>query len=690
MPVTNATPKIVFGGINDKSRGTLRRGDITYAQHTPLLRLFTETGPTETTYIGNDSGSFNSVFGDQTLGRRSKYYNLQSMLAEKLLGEGNGFYVKRLVPDDANDAARIVVALELVADTIPGTIERLSGFNYDDQVVMTDASGRAIGDTLTGYRARIVTIADNKTEIGKQQILPGTMLAEADGSQSTIYPLFELPASFVGEPGNLLGIRCWAPTIDDEIPADQTTAENFKTRMYRFQFMKKYTGTTTPSIIQTAVAEDYVDVCFKEGAYSLSTDKDYYIGSVLTQAYEDDGIESGLAPLYSPFEKIYVYKENIETVQALIFAKENEINPATANYMTDAGQVDFLTMTGVDGDAYQSVLLEGPLSGGILLGKETTVYAQGGSDGTMNHETYEALVTRENRAFGQLDDEYANLAIYQFSHVYDTGLTMDGKYAMMNILGQRKDIKAIFTTYVEAEGRMPTKSEELSRAASLMTRLKAFPESTLYGTPVCRAEIIQQCGSLMGGGYAKPVPQLIDYAVRWARFGGAGTGILREGADIDVSPNNRITEIKDLNVKFFNDRAASAAWESGATYSQSYDTRSQYYPCVRSVYSDDTSVLLSPITVNICCDIIRLIHKVHAEFSGNAKLTNEQFIERSDELIRNLTNARYNDRVEVVPQTYFTASDKDNGFSWHCKVAVYASSPRTTMYFDLETYSRDR
>src|SRR5690606_12620617 len=102
----------------------------------------------------------------------------------------------------------------------------------------------------------------------------------------------------------------------------------------------------------------------------------------------------------------------------------------------------------------------------------------------------------------------------------DTGLSMDGKIEMMNVLAARRDLKCVFTTYVEAEGRAPTLSEELSRGQVLETRLQAFPESTLYGTGVCRAEIIYQTGELMGGRYPRPVPQIIDYAVKWAKFAG--------------------------------------------------------------------------------------------------------------------------------------------------------------------------
>lgn len=681
MSLTNATPRIIYGGINDKSRGTPSRGEITYPQHAPLLRLWTETGPEETTYIGNESASFNALFGQNTLARRGKFYNLQSMMAEKLLGEGNGFFVKRLVPQDATKA-RLMVAIEIVADEIPAVQYRLSGFNYNGQI---DPNNPAVLPPVQGYRARIVLLPASGV-VGTAQPQPGTMLAEIDGAQSTIYPLFELPTAYYGAAGNNLGVRIWAPNYLSNEVFDETTADTFKTRMYRMQFMQKVANTNTPSIVLTALGEDYVDVCFSEGAYSASTDREYYIGDVLTQAFTDDGVESGLAPLTSPFSQVHVYSENIATVQNMVYEAEVINNPAIANYITEAGQIDFLTGCGVDGDLYQSLYLLGPLDNGINLSHGTTIYATGGGDGTMTRAAYEELTTRENISFGQLGDVYENIALYPFSHVYDAGLTMDGKIAMMNVLAARRDLKAVFTTYVEADGRAPTLSEELSRGQVLETRLQAFPESTLYGTGVCRAEIIYQTGELMGGGYSKPVPQLIDYMVKMARFAGSGTGILRDGADLDMDPNNRVTEVKNLNVPYFNARAQSNAWSSGGTYSLSYDTRSNYYPCIRSVYGDETSVLLSPITVNIACDLVRMITRVHAKFSGNAKITKEQLAERCDKEIIRLTNDRYAGRVEIRPETSFTEDDNNNGFSWHCKVRLYANNPRTTMYFELETY----
>lgn len=679
----NAVPRIVFNGIRDRSRRAFIRPETSYAQHTPLLRLFTETGPTETTYVGDTDDGFASIFGQSSLDQRSKFFNQQSLLALNLLGQGNGFYVKRLKPEDAGNPSRIIVAIDIVRDLVPQTITRLSGFNYPDLVSDT-ANGpiAAAAKTVEGFKARIVLIPDNTSDVGTQRVLPGTMQSNIDGTQSMIYPLFELPASFFGKLGDQLGMRIWATNAVDPDGYDAATTGDFATRLYRVQFVELDPNLSTPQVIKTKDDDDYVNVSFDEGVYSTLYDRDLGIEDVLIEAYEDDGIESGLTPLYSPFSEIYCYKDNIDTIRELIHDAEKLLNPGFEDLV---GQIDFLTMTALDGDPYKSVLLEGPLEGGVLLGKNSTIYAVGGKDGSTTQDQYVKLVDQENTNFGELGDQYENVALYQFGFLYDTGLPMSSKYKMMQTLSKRRDLMCMFTTFVEGEEKGLTASEEASRAQALMTRLKAFPESTLFGTGVCRAQIVLQSGKLLGGGYSKRVPQLLDVAMMWARYAGAGNGILRLGAEMDVSPNNEVTMVKKLNVPFFNARTSANLWTNGATYSTTYDNRRQYYPCLRSVYQDDTSVLLSPITVNICCVIMRMIHKVHAKFSGNAFLTKEQLVERCDQEILDRTRDLFGGRVQIIPKTEITGTDENNGTSWTCTVTVAANNPRTTMNFFLET-----
>lgn len=682
----HAFPRIVFNGIRDRSRRPFIRPEITFAQHTPLLRLFTETGPTETTYVGDTGDSFASIFGATSLDQRSKYFNLQSLLALNLLGEGNGFFVKRLRPEDAGNNARVTIGIEIVRDEIPETLNQLAGFNYPGQV--DDTGNNPVPDpdrTIDGYRVKVVMIEDNQSEIGTQRALPGTMVSSVDGTVSTVYPLFEMESSFFGKLGDSLGMRIWAPTTIDPEGLDDITSNRFKTRLYRMQFVERNEGSSNPTIIKTKFEEDYVDVSFDEGVYSEEFDRDLTIDEVLLDQYEDDGVESGLSPLFSPFANLHVYRDNIELVQNILFEAENRINPAIAAHVSEPTQMDFLTMLGEDGDPYQSVLVEGPIEGGLLLGKHSTIYAVGGNDGTTSWDEYVKLVDLENTNFGKLNDVYEDKAKWPFGILYDTGLPMASKYKAMQVLGARQDLQYFFTTYVETDRKPLSASEEVSRVQALMTRIKAYPESVLYGTGVCRAMIIAQSGKVIGGGFNKQVPQLMDVAIKWARYAGAGTGILRQGFEMDASPNNEVSTLKRLNVGYFNVRSQANLWANGATYSTSLDTRTNYYPCLRSVYQDDTSVLLSPITVNICCVIMRLIHRVHASYSGNAAITKEQLVERCDQEIIDRTKELFGERVVITPNTVITALDENNGSSWTCNVTVEANNPRTTLYFNLET-----
>ena len=86
---------------------------------------------------------------------------------------------------------------------------------------------------------------------------------------------------------------------------------------------------------------------------------------------------------------------------------------------------------------------------------------------------------------------------------------------------------------------------------------------------------------------------------------------------------------------------------------------------------------------------MRLIHRVHAKFSGNASLTKEQLVERCDQEILDVTRDLFGGRVDIIPRTEITATDDNNGFSWTCTVTVAANNPRTTMNFMLETIRRE-
>lgn len=243
-----------------------------------------------------------------------------------------------------------------------------------------------------------------------------------------------------------------------------------------------------------------------------------------------------------------------------------------------------------------------------------------------------------------------------------------------------------FTTWCAADTRGITIEEELSRSLVLAARIAAYPESVVDNTAVCRAIVCTQSGYLISSDYNRRVPILLDYASKYAAMAGASSGKMSSTKQMDDEGNNTVSLIYDLNVESFDDPMAKQLWAAGVTFVRASDMRSFYYPALHSVYSDDTSVLTSPITVGIACDCVRVATRAHIRFSGNAKLSKGQLQQRCNEYLVSLFKDRYADRVVIVPTTYYTAEDTNNGYSWSTDIAVYANNSPNVMNLNIITY----
>ena len=71
------------------------------------------------------------------------------------------------------------------------------------------------------------------------------------------------------------------------------------------------------------------------------------------------------------------------------------------------------------------------------------------------------------------------------------------------------------------------------------------------------------------------------------------------------------------------------------------------------------------------------------QLTGIASLTAEQFVERSNKLISDMCKDRFNGRVIIVPETYYTADDTARGYSWSTKIHMYAPNMKTVGTFTI-------
>jgi hypothetical protein len=69
-------------------------------------------------------------------------------------------------------------------------------------------------------------------------------------------------------------------------------------------------------------------------------------------------------------------------------------------------------------------------------------------------------------------------------------------------------------------------------------------------------------------------------------------------------------------------------------------------------------------------------------------LTDKQFIEKSDRLLREALADIGDGRALLVPRTYTTPEDLNNGFSYHCEVSMGTNNARTVGTFTPVVMSR--
>ena len=135
-----------------------------------------------------------------------------------------------------------------------------------------------------------------------------------------------------------------------------------------------------------------------------------------------------------------------------------------------------------------------------------------------------------------------DLPVHVESIMYDAGFPLDVKLKLAYFISQRKDTMVVLGTH-DVEDRTLTASEEHSIAIALRTRLRLFPESEYWGTPVTRAIIIGRSGLVRNSQYNKRLPLTYELAVKAARYMGAGNGRWKNGAHFDGAPGSIVEEM---------------------------------------------------------------------------------------------------------------------------------------------------
>ena len=505
-----------------------------------------------------------------------------------------------------------------------------------------------------------------------------------------VYPIAYFQAPQYGSYGNNYGIKLWTAGPNAPFPGDIDVINNQNSLIFNAQILQNVTSSTA-QIVTSIFSESTVAFCFMPNAYNYKDDQDLSI-QTLVKNWNDDGASTNSTPTYGPIGTIEIFENNLTSMLNVLLAAELANAPAPVNNInldptnSSIWMLDFLTGINVDGIYHYGFQVD---TTGSMFTYNNAFFMMDGYDGDLSNYTFEQeIINQVLNNYQNANYPLINMALYPFSVIYDSGFSNPVKTTLLEWMGYRKNVKVSLGTHVVGQPQL-TPAEEISADQYLLTSIQAYNESDVWGTPAYRATVMMQSGYIVNSTFTKPVSLLYELAMKRALYMGAGSGIMKSGLSYLVNPQNVITYMKNVSSPSLNDITEAAAWNAGATYAIPYSRRQLFWPLVQTVYANgapllETSILTDDITQAICCDIQLKSAQIWAQLTGS-KLTDAQFIKRSNDLMTKMTTGIYDNQVTIVPNTYFTAADQARGYSWVMDVAVYGNNAKTVGQYNVVT-----
>lgn len=678
--IVNAAPMTIFRGTDDKSTRALVPEPEVIPTHLPKVYIYAKKGPTTPQLVVGASRT--AMYGADSFDLRSPYATHATVLSNIINSQGNAQMIQRVMPTDAGRPASLRLYLDVLRTQID-TYER-----NDDGSFALDEDGLkvATGTKVTGIKAKwvvteVLPVNSNDT-FGQGTQAPGNQTSGQD--QSTRYPIMDLRAPYFGADGKNFGIRIFAPTMLSSSPVDERILTNEKVYPFRIQCVYRKDELSTPTIVETLSAEQFKDVTWKAGVIDRNTDSKISIEDVFLQAYQD--FDSTVnPPTYGPFGEMHIYHDNLEDILSDVYATEslwagdgNDLDGTTGGEYK-VNLINALHSSGVPYETLEMV----QANDCVFLTETSNIYAIGGSDGTMNETLFADLVTTAVTEYANENSVLMDAARYPESIIYDSGFPLATKYALCNFIAVRKDTFVVLSTH-DVLGLKLTASQESALAIALKTRLQSFPESEYFGTAVMRGMVVGRSGRLLQSQYGKNLPLTLEIARKAAAYMGAGNGRWKPGFAFDAAPLNNVSMFTDINVTFTPASVRNKDWDAGLNWVQSFGRRSYFFPALKTVYDNDTSVLNSFFTAMAIVELQKVGERAWRQFTGSANLTNAQLIERVKRFIVENTIGRFDERFVIEPDVYFTEADIARGYSWTTKMKIFAPNMMTVQTLSIE------
>lgn len=682
--IVNAAPMTIMLGVQDLSTRALVPEAEVLPTHLPKVYIYAKKGPITPKLVSGVS--MTNMYGVDSFDLRLPWANHATVLTNSINATGNALMVQRVVPADAGEPASIRISLDVMPTQIPEYHRNADGS------ISVDLSGQPIatGVMIAGFRVKWVSSqvtfgADGVSTYGIAEQTPGDQVVGT--AQSVRYPIMDLLVPDPGAYGNNNGLRMWAPTSQSGIRINDALLTTERVYPFRMACVTRPDVNTTPSTIETQAAEQFVNICLKPNVIDSVTDSLVYAGDVFIDAYQN--LTSQTIPShYGPFGHMRIYDANVSALLALFYAAETPYFDSFSDFtgVTDEHyRFNLLSGTSSSAVPYHSFQLVSGTSNSIRFTENSTVYATGGADGTMSDLAFAGLVATAVSEYANENSILQDTARYPESIIYDSGFPLATKYAMCSFIAVRKDTALVLSTYSVTDPVL-TASQESSLAIALRTRLQMYPESEFYGTPTMRGMIVGRCGKLLNSQYRGQLPLTVEIATKAAAYMGSGNGKWKAGFSFDHAPASEVDMFSNVNVSFTPATVRNKDWSNGLNWVESFSVRRLYFPALKTVYDNDTSVLNSFFTMMACVELEKVGDRARRQFSGVSSLTNAQLVEQVNQFVIDNTIDRFDKRFVIKPNTYFTAADIARGYSWTLVIKLFAAGLKTVMSLTIQSY----
>lgn len=623
--------------------------------HLPIFFMKAQQGVTNVPIYVKDSNAFTKIFGDGTLDNNSVYYSRESLFLSGLF-QRQGAFIVRLAPEDAATGS-VVLQLKVQQTAVP-----MYQTNADGAFVYDEETGKKIPviDSSTGEQVKEDGVAltwstRSLTEQEDFDSLKPTTIQGADGSY-TVYPILALKATSAGAFANEIGVKLFVD-LDD---LDTTLAERVNSIPYSIGFVRKTYGQDTVSPILSGWNNQFESFVAKPGQVNSQTASNVSFAEVLEDNFKD-----------LPFN-IHLYDENIEAVGKLVQAVE----PDDDTISEDPFMVNLCEAYNINGIPMQHVLIT---ENSVRLYDSTINYMAGGADGDISDANIEKLTVQylNDLIYPAIRDQ----ARYPFNTIYDTGVSLNTKYAFIKFLGVRDDFRLYLSTQDCSAARWNTQAEDYSAGSALFAKALLQPESTVKGTECFRVDIYQQSIHLNDLAYRKFVPMTYDIMLKKSRYASTPT-VTGQPAGL---PASEITIAKSVNWTPSEPDLKQKSWDSGLNYAQYFDMTGIHWPAMRTVYKYDTSVLSNSLFADVVVYIKQLARYNWSRFTGiegpfsSIKAAAETALSND---INGLTGGRY-----ACTVTYDqTEEEAKIGYISHCDIDI-VGDPQTRIFkYNINCY----